>query len=125
MGNMFASGKNAIAECDCCGFRYKLVQLKQLVIKEKNINILVCPECWVPDQPQLMLGTFPVDDPQALRNPRPDNSYYASGNNGAGGSRVTQWGWNPVGGAASCDSSLTPNDLVAITQVGSVTISIT
>lgn len=72
MGNRFASGKRAISECDVCGFRYKLKELRQLVIKTKNVNILACPECWNPDQPQLQLGMYPVDDPQALRNPRPD-----------------------------------------------------
>jgi len=72
MGNRFASGRIAISECDICGFRYKLKELSQLVIKTKNVNILACPECWNPDQPQLQLGMYPVDDPQALRNPRPD-----------------------------------------------------
>ena len=32
---------------------------------------LVCPECWDPDQPQLQLGRWPINDPQAIRNPRP------------------------------------------------------
>lgn len=76
MGNRFASGKWSIAECDRCGFRYKLKQLRELVIKTKNVNILVCNECWEPDQPQLLLGMYPVDDPQAVRNPRPDFSGY-------------------------------------------------
>lgn len=132
MPSQFASGKHAIAECDRCGWRYKLKQLRRLVIKTKNVNILVCPECWEPDQPQLQLGLYPVNDPQAVRNPRPDTSYYAPGftiNNegdnipsGAGGSRVIQWGWNPVGGARAFDSNLTPNDLIAQGQVGTVTI---
>lgn len=124
MPSQFSSGKNAIAECDRCGWRYKLKQLKKLVIKTKNVNILVCPECWEPDQPQLQLGLYPVNDPQAVRNPRPDTSYYEQGNNGAGGSRVIQWGWNPVGGARAFDSDLTPNDLIAQGQVGTVTIVI-
>ena len=76
MPSKFASGKWAIAECDRCGFRYKLKELKQLVIKTKNVNLLVCPECWEPDQPQLQLGLYPVNDPQAIRNPRPDFSGY-------------------------------------------------
>lgn len=139
MGNRFASGKNAISECDRCGQRYKLTKLKKLVIKTKQVNILVCPECWDPDQPQLQLGMYPVDDPQAIRNPRPDNSYYQAGLNGlqientsgpsveqtgvpTGGSRVFQWGWNPVGGARSFDTALTPNDLVLYAQVGTVTV---
>lgn len=101
MPNRFASGKRAIAECDICGQRFKLRQLKRLTIKTKNTNILACPECWNPDHPQLQLGMYPVDDPQSLRNPRPDNSYYQSGLNAnnypSEGSRVIQWGWNPVG----------------------------
>jgi hypothetical protein len=122
MPSQFSSGKHAISECDRCGFRYKLTELKQLVIKTKNINILVCTECWEPDQPQLQLGLYPVNDPQAVRNPRPDISYYARGNDGAGGSREVQWGWNPVGGASSFDSVLTPNNLIAQGQIGVVTI---
>jgi len=98
MGNSkYSSGKHSISECDRCGFRYKLKQLKRLVIKTRNVDILVCRECWEPDQPQLQLGMYPVDDPQAVQNPRPDNSYYAAGNDGAGGSRELYWGWNPVG----------------------------
>jgi len=123
MPSQFSSGKHSIAECDRCGWRYKLTQLKKLVIKTKNVNILVCPECWEPDQPQLQLGLYPVNDPQAVRDPRPDTSYYAIGNNGAGGSRVIQWGWNPVGGASSFDSVLTPNALAAQGQVGTVTVN--
>lgn len=76
MGNRFASGKWAISECDICGFRYKRKELQQLVIKTKNVNIMACPECWNPDHPQLQLGMYPVDDPQAIRNPRPDFSGY-------------------------------------------------
>lgn len=95
MPNRFASGKYAIAQCDRCNFRYKLKDLKRLIIKTKNVNILVCPECWEPDQPQLLLGMYPVDDPQAVRNPRPDSpSYFVGGVNAegdpTGGSRVFQ-----------------------------------
>ena len=125
MPNRFASGKHAIAECDRCGFRFKLRQLKSLVIKTKNVNILVCPECWEPDQPQLSLGLYPVDDPQALRNPRPDLSYFEVGNDGATGSREIQWGWAPVGGARADDAGLTPNTLVGQGQVGTITVSTT
>lgn len=124
MPSQFSSGKHAIAECDRCGFRYKLKQLKQLVIKTKNVNILVCRECWEEDQPQLQLGMYPVNDPQAVRNPRPDTSYYVSGDE-HGGSRIIQWGWNPVGGSSSFDSALTPNNLIAQGAVGTVIIRIT
>ena len=139
----YASAKNSIAQCDRCNFRYPLKQLKRLVIKTKNVNILVCPECWEPDQPQLSLGLYPVNDPQAVRNPRPDSpSYIQAGLNGLQtlavtgtpqtetgvptlGSRVIQWSWAPVGGARANDAGLTPNDLVGIGNVGSVIIQTT
>jgi len=142
MPSKYASAKNSISQCDRCGFRFKLKQLKRLVIKTKNVNILVCPECWEPDQPQLSLGLYPVNDPQAVRNPRPDLGYYQSGLNGLQtiiqtgplqsetgvpllGSRIIQWGWQPVGGASFFDAALTPNYLVATGVVASVTVSTT
>ena len=141
MGNRFASGKNSIAMCDRCGQQFKLTALKKEVIKTKLYNLMVCPTCWDPDQPQLQLGMYPVDDPQGLRNPRPDRSYYQSGLSGLQlsntnstavdangfpeqGSRVFQWGWNPVGGARAFDTALTPNYLVLSAEVGTVTIQI-
>ncbi len=124
MPNQFSSGQFAIAECDRCGFRFKLKQLKTLVIKTKNVEIKVCSECWEQDHPQLQLGMYPVNDPQAVRQPRPDTSYYEEGNNGAGGSRMIQWGWNPVGGSRSFDAVLTPNVLAPVAEVGTVTVVI-
>jgi hypothetical protein len=127
MGNRFASGKNSIAICDRCGFQFKLTVLRKEVIKTKTYNLLVCDSCWDPDQPQLQLGMYPVDDPQAVRNPRRDTTYVTAGTNSlgdpTGGSRDIQWGWNPVGGASSFDAFLTPNYLVARANVGTVTIS--
>jgi hypothetical protein len=141
MPNRFASGKYAIAECDRCGQRYMLRQLKKLVIKTKTVNIKVCPECWEPDQPQLQIGMYPVNDAQAVREPRPDTSYITSGTSGLqialtgdgplaagtveGGSRIFQWGWNPVGGASGSDAGLTPNNLVLTVQLGTVTVTTT
>jgi hypothetical protein len=128
MPSRFSSGKYAISQCDRCNFRYKLKQLKRLIIKTKNVNILVCPECWEPDQPQLSLGLYPVDDPQAVRNPRPDTSYQVGGldveGDPSGGSRIFQWGFAPVGGASYFDTALTPNDLISVGQVGSVTVTV-
>ncbi len=128
MPNRFASGKRAIAECDRCGFRYKLKQLRSLTIKTKNTNILVCPTCWEPDQPQLQLGMYPVDDPQALRNPRPDNSYWQSGLDVDGypseGSRVVQWGWNPVGLNNPLGLSGLVSVLQATSELGTVSVSV-
>ena len=109
MGNRFASAKNSIAQCDRCGFRFKLTVLRKEIIKTKTYNLLVCDSCWDPDQPQLQLGMYPVDDPQGIRDPRPDLSYKVSGRTGlqialtnssaadaqgilSGGSRIFQWG---------------------------------
>ena len=81
MGNKFASGKHSIAMCDRCGQQFKLKKLRTEVIKTKRYNLLVCDECWDPDHPQLLLGMFPVDDPQAVRNPRRDTTYVTAGVN--------------------------------------------
>ena len=125
MTTMFSSGKFAIAECDRCGFRFKLTALKKLTIKTKNVSIKVCHECWEMDHPQLQLGMYPVNDPQAVREPRRDNSYYQSGYdvNGfpSGGSRQIQWGFNPVG--MKYDFNETPNTLQSTGVVNSVTVS--
>ena len=142
MANQFASGKYAIAECDRCSQRYKLKELRTQIVKTKPFQIKVCPECWDPDQLQLLLGMYPVNDPQAVRDPRPDVSYQVSGQSGLQilltnstaqdgfgypeqGSRVFQWGYNPVGGASGFDTLLTPNNLVLAVELGTVTVTTT
>ena len=106
MGNRYAAGKHTIAECDRCGFRYKLKELKPLVIRgfEK-------------DHPQNRLGLYPVEDPQAIRNPRPDLSRFAESD-----ARNYQFGFNPVGlsDAFNLDNV---NDLVGTGGVGTVTVT--
>lgn len=140
MPNQFASGKWAISQCDRCNFRYKLKDLKTQTVKTKPYKIKVCQSCWDPDHPQLQLGMYPVNDPQAVREPRPDTSYIQSGTNGLQinltgegpnglgnadmGSRVFQWSWNPVGGSRLFDNPLTPDDLKGYGQVGTVTVEI-
>lgn len=78
MPNRFAQGKKAFGFCARCGQRADLSKLRPQIIKQKITNLKVCPECLDEDQPQLMLGTFPIDDPQALRDPRPDPALAAS-----------------------------------------------
>jgi hypothetical protein len=141
MPNRFASGKWSISECDRCGQRYKLKELRKLTIKTKQVSIKVCPECWEEDQPQLQIGMYPVNDPQAVRDPRPDTSYVASGTTGlqisltggptplgtgysGEGSRNIQWGWSPVGGSFGFDRNLTPNSLLGIGTINSVTVTV-
>lgn len=140
MPSKYASGKHSIAECDRCGFRYKLKELRKLTIKTKQVSIKVCQTCWEMDHPQLQLGMYPVNDPQAVREPRKDLSYLQSGYTGlqtsitpgvginedgypSEGSRNVQWGWSPVGGARANDAGLTPNYLTSAGIVGNVTIS--
>ena len=139
MPNRFASGKYAIAQCDRCDQRYMLKDLRTQTVKTRPFKIKVCKSCWDPDHPQLQLGMYPVNDPQAVREPRPDLSYEVSGTSGLqesltdtnsvdgigypeGGSRVIQWGWNPVGGARLYDAGLTPNNLFLQIQIGTVTV---
>jgi hypothetical protein len=61
---------------------------------------------------------YPVADPQAVRDPRPDFAGYVE-------SRNIYWGWNPVGGSRGFDAALTPNPLVAQGIVGIVTVLVT
>jgi hypothetical protein len=143
MPNPYASGKRSIAECDRCGFQYLRRELREIVIKTKNTNIQVCQTCWEADQPQLQLGMYPVDDPQAIRNPRPDTTYRSAGLTGlqvltvsppnpisstafgtpSGGSRVIQWGWNPVGLTNPLQLSGLIDSLQATGAVGDVTVT--
>jgi len=142
MPSKYASGKYAIAECDRCDQRYMLKELRTEIIKTHPYKIKVCKTCWDPDHPQLQLGLYPVNDPQAVREPRPDVSYYSSGASGlftsqvasnnvnnagypSDGSRTFQWGWNPVGGSSYFDRTLTQNDLLLNITIGTVTITTT
>ena len=78
MAVRFASYKRAFGFCDRCGQRYDLRRLKKYFIMGKMINSKVCPECWDPDHPQNWVGIIGSqkvsNDPQALREPRPDNN---------------------------------------------------
>ena len=116
MGNKFTSGKIAIADCDRCGHQFQLKKLRELVIRTKNTNIMVCPQCWDPDHPQNMQGMYPVYDPQALRDPRPDLLMYPNSP-----SRGIQWGWAPVGFNNVLKLPV-PDNLEAQGSVGVVTV---
>lgn len=140
MATRFASGKFSIALCDRCGQKFQLKELRTQTLKTKPYKIKVCRPCFDPDHPQLKLGMYPVNDPQAVREPRPDSSYLMSGTTGlqinnsggtsiagfgfpSGGSRVFQWGWAPVGGARGDFAELTPNYVTLQTYVGTVVVT--
>jgi hypothetical protein len=83
----YAYGKRAFGFCDRCAQRYPLQTLQKQIYNQIPINLLVCPECLDVDNPQLQLGKYPVIDPIALRNPRPDTSQAES---------RALFGWYPV-----------------------------
>jgi hypothetical protein len=105
VSNQFANGKLAYGFCDRCSFRYDLKDLQFQIFNMRSTNMKVCPTCMDIDNPQLQLGRFPVSDPQALRDPRPDQGLVSS--------RDITWGWWPLLGYN------------ATTTVGTVTIVIT
>ena len=105
MSYKYASGQKALAICDICGFQYKLRELRELIRKGNKTNLKACPECWNPDQPQNKLGEFPVDDPQAIRDPRPDFTQYPQ--------------------SRAHIEPADANNMSAFGKVGNVTISIT
>jgi hypothetical protein len=78
MAVRFASYKRAFGFCDRCAQRYDLRKLRKYYIMGKLINAKVCPECWDPDHPQNWVGIIGSqkvsNDPQALREPRPDTN---------------------------------------------------
>ena len=91
MAVKYAKGKLAFGFCDTCGQRYDLKDLQVQIVAGRATNIKNCPYCLDKDHPQYFVGRVPVNDPQALLNPRPDTSQVES---------RELWGWNPVGNPA-------------------------
>ena len=83
----YASGKFSKAQCDRCGFTYKLKELKYEIEDETRNGLRVCPECFDPDHPQFQVGRLNTSDPEALFNPRPDGGEKES---------TSYFGFNPV-----------------------------
>ena len=101
----YAKGKHAFGFCDRTVFRYPL---KDLVPEYRNgvkTGFLVGRDIVDPDQPQNFLGRIKINDPQSLRNPRPDTALLASRG---------IVGFNPVGNPA----------VIATGSVGRVSVSI-
>lgn len=101
----YAKGRLAWGLCDTCNQRYDLHELKVQIVAGRATNIKNCPYCLDKDQPQYFIGRVPINDPQALLNPRPDNGVVQS---------RELWGWNPVGNPA----------VQATGQVGVITLVI-
>ena len=84
----YTRGKYAFGYCDMTGFRYPLKDLVPEIVNQRPTGFLVGKDVVDLDQPQLQLGKVRVDDPRALRNPRPDR--------GLDESRILS-SFNPVG----------------------------
>ena len=67
-----ARGKYAFGFCDRTGFRYSLDQLVDEYQNGVKTGLKVGFDVVDPDHPQNFLGRVRVDDPQSLREPRPD-----------------------------------------------------
>jgi hypothetical protein len=92
MTSRFAAGRRAKGTCDMCAGVYLLHELRPEIYNQAPTGFLVCSSCWDLDNPQLQLGKFPINDPQALRNPRVDTNLIQS---------RQLWGWSPVGNAST------------------------
>lgn len=123
----YAKAKYAFGFCDKTGFRYPL---KDLVPEYNNgikTGFLVGRDVVDPDQPQNFLGRIKINDPQSLRNPRPDRSLIES---------RALYGFNPVGSQGTLMTasvgrvSVTTTEVEAVTgvsatgAVGSATVSV-
>ena len=108
----YASGKYAFGYCDRTGFRYPKKDLVPQIVNQRPTGLLVGKDVVDEDQPQLQLGRVRVDDPEALRNPRPDQSMEES---------RKFFAWNPVGGGITELGSRTVG-LDMTGKVGTVTV---
>jgi hypothetical protein len=68
----FATGKYAYGICDRCGISARLADLRGETQMGRATNLKTCPSCWDGDHPQNFLPKFVQNDPQALREARPD-----------------------------------------------------
>ena len=110
----YAKGSKAFGYCDRTGFRYDLKDLVRQIEDQQWNGLLVGRDVADKDHPQLRLGDVDANDPQALRNPRPDKEIVESRG---------LFAWNPVGGGVTSFGSRTVGlDIVA--GVGSVTVEI-
>tara|TARA_Y100000004_G_scaffold168327_1_gene201630 strand:- start:687 stop:1127 length:441 start_codon:yes stop_codon:yes gene_type:complete len=123
----YAKAKYAFGFCDKTGFKYPLKDLVPEYNNGVKTGFLVGRDVVDPDQPQNFLGRIKINDPQSLRNPRPDTSLLES---------RALYGFDPVGNAAIFMTasvgrvSVTTTEVEAITgvsatgAVGSVTVSV-
>ena len=101
---VWAAGEQARGQCDRCGRTDVLLkELDRQFINRKDSGLKVCDECLDIDHEQWDVGKFPIWDPQALKDARPDGSELGS---------TTYFAWNPVA------------SLYMTASVGTVTVTI-
>ena len=123
----YAKAKYAFGFCDKTGFRYPLKDLVPEYNNGVKTGFLVGRDVVDPDQPQNFLGRIKINDPQSLRNPRPDRSLIES---------RALYGFDPVGSEGTLMTasvgrvSVTTTEVEAVTgvsatgAVGSATVSV-
>ena len=97
----YARGSKAWGICDRTGFRYLLDDLVYEVQNGVRTGLRVGYDVVDPDHPQNHIGEVRVDEPQSLRDPRPDVAV------------ESLYGWNPVGNSAES----------LLAKVGKVTVT--
>ena len=124
----YAKAKYAFGFCDKTGFRYPLKDLVPEYNNGVKTGFLVGKDVVDPDQPQNFLGRLKINDPQSLRDPRPDRALLES---------RALYGFNPVGSQGTLMTasvgrvSVTTTEVETVTgasatgSVGSVTVSTT
>jgi hypothetical protein len=110
----YAKGKYAYGICDRTGFRYPLKDLRNQIKDQKRTGLLVGKDVLDKDQPQLQLGRTKVNDPQALRHPRPQNDLAQSRG---------LYGWNPIGGWNSAYGDSNLDALILKGKIGNLKIT--
>lgn len=110
----YAKAKYAYGFCDKTGFRYPLKDLVPEFNNGVKTGFLVGRDVVDPDQPQNFLGRIKINDPQSLRNPRPDTSQTES---------RALFGFNPVGNNAVFMTASVGRVTVSITDTGSEIVS--
>lgn len=74
MPGPYSSAKNTVGFCDRCGLRYRLSDLRPETVDSRQVDNLVCRECYDEDHPQYKVGRRLLPDPLPVRKPRPDPS---------------------------------------------------
>jgi len=110
----YAKGKYALGVCDRTGFVYKLKDLRNQVVDQRRTGLMVGKDVLDKDQPQYQIGRLNINDPQGLRNARPQKDLELTRGTHA---------WNPIGGWNSAYGASYLNNMVMRGHVGKLKIT--